>query len=340
MAIQLKFLGGTNFGMEATAGTAVAEDATATLSFTETSITDTPVMGEFEGLGAGLTSEDAYMLGRDAAYSVAGHVYFDDIGYICAHGMGGYTYTLGTTTHKWSGADYTDTTRENNLQPWSLIESQNSMGEPEGHSRRATGCTAASFEISGTEREPLSWKVDGNAHSVAEYATDATVDLPAENPLIFGLGTFQIGIGTETPDTQIYPTEMTVTVNHNSQTLRNMTTSTTKYDTGDIVSGKREVTASIKIPLEDDTIWDLLGGDTADPNGAAKYISFDAAWTVSDETFTITIPKAKITNSPFDTNDGTAVPYYLTLEMKSYGTDPTFELLDAVAEDGYHVAAV
>ena len=338
MALSPKFLGSVNFGMEATDGTAVAENATATLSFTEASITDTPVMGEFEGLGAGLTSEQMYMLGRDVTYSLAGTVMLDDIGYLCAHGYGGYTFA--TATHTWSGADYSDATRENNLQPWSIIENQNFMGEGSAHSRRAVTCYASTFEISGAERAPLMFKVDGNAFSVAEYATDATCDLPAENPLLFERGVFLMGIGTETPATAIYPTEMTITVNHNSQTKRNMTQAITGYDTGAILSGKREVTGSIKIPLESDNIWDLLGGDAGDVNSATSYLSFSATWSVSAEVFAITIPKAKITNSPHDSNDGSADPYYLTLEFKAYSSDPTFALTDTAVEDTYHVAVV
>ena len=344
MALIPKFLGSVNFGMEATAGTGVAENGTATLSFTEGSFTDAPVMGKFEGVGAGLTSEDSYMLGRDVGYSLKGHVYLDDIGYICAHAYGGYTYA--TATHTWSGADYSDTTRENNLQPWSAILSQGSLGETSGHHFRVQGSTCSSFEISGSEREVLSWNVDGNAHSVDEYGTAATADLPAENPLEFGMGTFQIAIGSETPSVAIYPTEMTVSVNHNSQTLRNMTTGTEKYDTGAILSGKREVTASLKIPYGDVTAdgwWDLLGGGEGsgvNPNIAALFLSFDASWTVGSEVFTITIPKAKITNSPWDTNDGSSDPFYVTLELEAYGSDPTFALTDAALEDTYHTAAV
>jgi hypothetical protein len=344
MALIPKFLGSVNFGMEATAGTGVAENATSTLSFTEGSFTDTPVMGKFEGVGAGLTTEDSYMLGRDVGYSLAGHVYLDDIGYVCAHAFGGYGFA--TATHTWSGADYTDTTRENNLQPWSVILSQGSMGETTGHHFRVQGATCSTFEITGTEREALSYKVDGNAFNVSEYGTVATADLPAENPLEFGMGVFQLGLGTETPDVAIYPTEMTVSVAHNSQTLRNMTTGTEKYDTGAILSGKREVTASIKIPFDNvngDDIWDLLGGGEGggtSPNAAGGYVSFDATWTVGSEVFAITIPKAKITNSPWDTNDGSTDPFYITLELESFSSDPTFALTDTAVEDAYHETAV
>lgn len=334
MALIPKFLGAVDFGMEATAGTGVAAGGLG-LAFTDANIDMASVMGEFEGIGSGLTSERIDIVGRDVTYGASGPVNLASIGYVCAHGYGGYTGTGSDPyTHTWIGADYSDTTWPNQLQAWSLLEDQGDMGEATSHLRRAIGCTASSLEISGSERTPLSWKVSGNGWSVDAGTDSVTASIPSTAPLIFGQGAFKLGIGVVAASgSAIYPTEMTFTVGHNSQTLRNMTTGATGFDTGAILSGRRDVTCSIKIPLESDDMYDHLMDSI---NGATDYVSFSGAWTVGSETFTITINKARITNSPFEGSDGGPDPYYLNLEMKAYDSDPSIVLVDTTASNSYH----